>query len=228
MAPSPAVVGEQAGDGVLLRVLHALHVRRHVCDVNGVLFLTFLCRGAWRFGGGGVPVEPWPRDVGQVVLGGRPVLGRGPCWLRGWGGGAAERWTGVSRAPSCGVGAAGGDFAGQGGRGPRGCLLRARVPAGLGPYAVPCPPCVGAPALAGCRCPGPWLLRGRAGVLLYGAVGVLCWCSGYVRRPVRSRAPVPREARDFAWLWCESARWWLSWPVVSPLGAVRVVAGGGR
>ena len=26
-------------------------------------------------GGGGVPVESWPRDVGQVVLEGRPVLG---------------------------------------------------------------------------------------------------------------------------------------------------------
>ena len=75
VAPSPALVGEEAEDGVLLRVLHALHVRCHVGDVDGVLFLTFLCGGAWRGGGGGVPVEPLPRDVGQVVLEGRLVLG---------------------------------------------------------------------------------------------------------------------------------------------------------
>ena len=181
--------------------------------------------GDW--GGGGVPVEPRPRDVGQVVLEGYPVLSRGPCWLRGWGGGAAGRWTGVSTAPARGMGAAGGHFAGRGGRGPRGRLLRAQVPAGLGPYAVPCPPCVGAPALAGCRCPGPWGDRWRAGVLLCGAVGVLCWCWGYVRRPVQGRVPVPGEARGFAWLWCASARWWLSRPAVSPLGTVPVVAGGG-
>ena len=75
MAPSPAVVGEEAEDGVLLRVLHAFHVCRHVRDVDGVIVLPFLCGGAWRGGGGGVPVEPRPRDVGQVVLEGRPVLG---------------------------------------------------------------------------------------------------------------------------------------------------------
>ena len=52
MAPSPAVVGEEAEDGVLLRVLHALHVRRHVSDVDGVLFLPLLW---WmRWGGGGL------------------------------------------------------------------------------------------------------------------------------------------------------------------------------
>ena len=28
----------------------------------------FLCGGAWRGGGRGVPVESRPRDVGQVVL----------------------------------------------------------------------------------------------------------------------------------------------------------------
>ena len=50
MAPSSAVVGEEAEDGVLLWVLHALHVRRHVGDVDGVLFLPFLCGGAWRWG----------------------------------------------------------------------------------------------------------------------------------------------------------------------------------
>ena len=68
VAPSPAVVGEEAEDGVLLRVLHAFHVCRHVGDVDGVLVLPFLCRGAWRGGGGGVPVESRPRDVGQVAL----------------------------------------------------------------------------------------------------------------------------------------------------------------
>ena len=75
VAPSPAVVGEEAEDGVLLRVLHACHVCRHVGDVDGVLVLPFLCGGAWRGGGGGLPVESRSRDVGQVVLEGRPVLG---------------------------------------------------------------------------------------------------------------------------------------------------------
>ena len=51
VAPSPAVVGEEAEDGVLLRVLHAFHVCRHVGDVDGVLVLPFLCGGAWRGGG---------------------------------------------------------------------------------------------------------------------------------------------------------------------------------
>ena len=75
VASAPAVVGEEAGDGVLIRVLHALQVRRHVGDVDGVLFLPFLCGGSPRGGGCGVPVEPRPRDVRQVVLEGRPVLG---------------------------------------------------------------------------------------------------------------------------------------------------------
>ena len=75
VAPSPAVVGEEAEDGVLLQVLHAFHVCRHVGDVDGVLVLPFLCGGAWRGAGGGVPLESRPRDVGQVVLEGRPVLG---------------------------------------------------------------------------------------------------------------------------------------------------------
>ena len=49
-------------------------------------------------------------------------------------------------------GCRGGHFAGsRRGRGPRGCLPRARVLVGLGPYAAPSPPGVGAPALAGCR-----------------------------------------------------------------------------
>ena len=75
VAPSPAVVGEEAEDGVLLRVPHAFHVCRHVGDVDGVIVLPFLCGGACRGGGGGVPVESRPRDVGQVVLEGRQVLG---------------------------------------------------------------------------------------------------------------------------------------------------------
>ena len=75
MAPSPAVVDEEAEVGVLLWVLHALQVRRHVSDVDGVLFLPFLCGGARRWEGGGVTVEPRPRDVRQVTLEGRPVLG---------------------------------------------------------------------------------------------------------------------------------------------------------
>ena len=65
-------------------------------------------------------------------------------------------------------------------------------------------------------------------VLLRGAVGVLRWCSGHLRRPVRGRAPVPGEARGLVWLWRVAAPWWLSLPAVSPLGAVRLVAGCGR
>ena len=74
VAPPRAVVGEEAEDGVLLRVLHAFHVCRHVGDIEGVPVLPFLCGGAWRGQGGGVPVEPRPHDVAQVVLEGRPVL----------------------------------------------------------------------------------------------------------------------------------------------------------
>ena len=114
MAPSPAVVREEAEDGVLLRVLHALHVRCHVGDVDGVLFLPFLCAGAWRWGGGGVSVEPRPRDVRHVVLKGRPVLG-----------GALAGFVGGVVAPQ-GVGQVcpGRLFAGWG---LRGCILRAGV-----------------------------------------------------------------------------------------------------
>ena len=75
VALSPAVVAEEAGNGDLPRVVHALDIRCHVGDVDGPLFLPFLCRGAWKRWGGGVPVEPLPRDVGKVVLEGRPVLG---------------------------------------------------------------------------------------------------------------------------------------------------------
>ena len=45
VALPPAVVGEEAEDGVLLRVLHAFHVCRHVGDVDGVLVLQSLCGG---------------------------------------------------------------------------------------------------------------------------------------------------------------------------------------
>ena len=55
--------------------LHASQVCRHVGDVDGVLVPPFWSGDALRGGGGGVPVEPRPRDVGQVVLEGRPVLG---------------------------------------------------------------------------------------------------------------------------------------------------------
>ena len=84
VAPSPAVVRGEAEDGVLFRVLHVLHVRRHVCDVNGVLLLPFLCRGARR-GGGRVPVESLPCDVWQVALEGCPLLvGALAGLLGGW------------------------------------------------------------------------------------------------------------------------------------------------
>ena len=129
VAPLPAVVGEEAEDGVLLRVLHAFHVYRHVGAVDGVLVLPFLCGGAWRRGGGGVAVETRPRDVGQVVLGGRPVLG-GP--FAGFVGGVvAPQGVGQVRPgrplAGGGGGGAGGHYAGWG---PRGRLLRARASAG--------------------------------------------------------------------------------------------------
>ena len=80
-------------------------------------------------GEGGEVVYPW--SPGPVTSGrscSRDArYSAGPYWLRGWGGGAAGRWTGVSRAPARGAGAAGGHYAG---RGPRGRLLRARAPAG--------------------------------------------------------------------------------------------------
>ena len=47
VAPSPALVGEEAEDGVLLRFVYTFHVRCHVFDVDGVLFLSFLFGGAW-------------------------------------------------------------------------------------------------------------------------------------------------------------------------------------
>ena len=108
VAPSPAVVGEEAEDGVLLRVLHAFHVCRHVGDVDGVLVLPFLCGGAWRGGGSGVPVESRPRGVGQVVLEGRPVSA-GPLlasWVGWWRRRALDRC--VQGARSRGGGARGG------------------------------------------------------------------------------------------------------------------------
>ena len=116
------------------------------------------------------------------------------------------------------------------GQGPRYCLLRARVLAGFGPYAAPRPPCVGAPALAGCRCPWFWGRRGcsRVGVRLPGVVGVVCWRSGHEWGLVRGRASVLREAHGLAWLCCVVARWWPLRLLVSSPGAVRVVAGGGR
>ena len=127
VAPSPAVVREEAEDRFLLGVLHAFHVCRHVGDVDGVLVLPFLCGGAWRGGGGGVPVESRPCDVGQVVLGGRLVLG-GPFagFVRGV---VALQGVGQVRPgrPLAGGGGAGGHYAGWG---PRGRLLRARAPAG--------------------------------------------------------------------------------------------------
>ena len=115
VAPSPAVVGEEAEDGVLLRVLHAFHVRCHVDDVDGVLFLPFLCGGAWRGGGGGVPVEPGPRDVGQVVLedarySAGPLLA---SWVGWWRRRALDRCVQGARS--------------RGGGGGRGGIMRAGV-----------------------------------------------------------------------------------------------------
>ena len=78
-------------------------------------------------GGGGVPVESRPRDVRQVVLEGRPVLG-GP--VAGFVGGVvAPQGVGQVRPgrPLAEEGGAGGHYAGWG---PRGRLLRARAPAG--------------------------------------------------------------------------------------------------
>ena len=78
-------------------------------------------------GGGGVPVESRPLDVGQVVLEGRPVLGRPVAGFVG--GVVAPQGVGQVRPgrPLAGGGGAGGHYAGWG---PRGRLLRARAPAG--------------------------------------------------------------------------------------------------
>ena len=64
-----------SGSSTLAIMSVRVHVRHHVGDVDAVLFYPFLCGAAWRGGGGCVPVEPLLRDVGQVVLEGRPVLG---------------------------------------------------------------------------------------------------------------------------------------------------------
>ena len=197
--------------------------RSPTLSTYGVMLVTSMayssshsCVGA---PGEGLVVYPW--SPGPVTSGrscSRDAwYSAGPCWLRGWGGCAAGRWTGVSRAPARGAEAAGGHFAqSRRGRGLRGRLLGALALPGLGPYAARCPPCVGAPALAGCQCRGPWDNRGcpRVGVQLCGAVGVLCWCSGQVPRPVRGCAPLPGKAPGLTWLWCVAACWWLSRPVV--------------
>ena len=62
--------------------------------------------------------------------------------------------------------------------------------------------------------------------------GAASWHGGRVMLVFGARAAAGAgscavEARRLAWLWCVAARWWLSWPVVLPLCAVRVVAGGG-
>ena len=67
-------------------------------------------------GGGGVPVEPRPRDVGQVVLEGPPVLG-GPLlasWVGWWRRRALDRCVQGARSRGgggggalCGLGSAG-------------------------------------------------------------------------------------------------------------------------
>ena len=126
VARSPAVVGEEAEDGVLLWVVHAFHVCRHVGDVEGVLVLPFLCGAAWRGGGGGVPVESRPRDVGHVVLQGRPVLG-GP--FAGFVGGVvAPQGVGQVRPgrPLAGGGGARGGIMRAGVRGAACCGLQLR------------------------------------------------------------------------------------------------------
>ena len=60
VAPSVAVVGEEAEDGVLLRVPHAFHVRRHVGDADGTrpLILVWGCLergGRWCTRGAPAP-----------------------------------------------------------------------------------------------------------------------------------------------------------------------------
>ena len=104
-------------------------------------------------GEGGVVGYPWsPCPVTSGRLRSREArYSVGPLlasWVWFWRRRAFNKF--VQGARSRG-GGCGGHFAGsRRGRGPRGRLLRARVLAGFGPYAAPRPPCVGAPALAGC------------------------------------------------------------------------------
>ena len=147
LAPSPAVVGVVAEDCVLLRVLDAFYVRRPICDVSGVLLLPFLSGGAWR-GGGCVPEESFPRDVGQVMLGGRPVLNGALAGLKG--GVVAPQGVGQVRRgrPFTGWGPRGGRSAeSRRGRGARGRVPLARVPARFGP----CGACVVCSSSSFCR-----------------------------------------------------------------------------
>ena len=117
VAPSPAVVGEEAEDGVLLRVLHAFHVCRHVGDIDGVLVLPFLCGGAWR--GGGAVVYPW--SPGPVTSGrsrsSNARYSAGPLlasWVGWWRRRALDRCVQGALSPGggrggafCGLGSAG-------------------------------------------------------------------------------------------------------------------------
>ena len=107
------------------------------------------------------------------------------------------------------------------GRGRRGRLSWAWVSAGFRPYAPLRPPCVGAPAPAGCRCPGRRDHRGClcVGVLPCGAVGVPCLC--------RVLGAVGGVC-GMAWLRCVVAWWGLSWLADSFPDVVWAVAGGGR
>ena len=135
VAPSPVVDGEEAEDGVLSRVLYVLHVHRHVCDVDGVLLIPFLCGGAWR-GNGHVPVESLPCVVRQVALEACPVLGGALASLPG---GMVAPWGVRKVCPWCplsGWGPRVGALRGAGAvgvcgvvchpLGPRRCLVRCR------------------------------------------------------------------------------------------------------
>ena len=82
IASSPAVVHEEAEDGVSIRVSHVLHICPHVDGIDAVLLLPFL-RAAARRGNERVPVQPLPCDVRQVALEGCPVLFRALAGLKG-------------------------------------------------------------------------------------------------------------------------------------------------
>ena len=123
LAPCRAVVGEEAEDGVLLRVLYSYHVHRHVCDVDGVLLLPFLCGGAWT----GVVVYPWSpcpmmlcrlrlRDA-RYSLG--PLLA---LWVGWWRCRAFDNCVQGARSRAGGRGGGGRSAGSPCGRGPRGCL----------------------------------------------------------------------------------------------------------
>ena len=199
-APSRAVVGEEAEDGVLFQVVYVLHVCCHVGDTDSVLLPSFL--GVPRGAVAVYPLSPCrvtsdrsPSRDARYVVG--PLL---PSQVGWWRRRALERFSqgACCRGRGCGR-ALCGEPARLGSAGP---FEWALVLAGFGPRAARFPPCVGAPEPVGCRSPGPYGHRGWlcVGMLPCGVAGAPCRCSGCVWRPLWDGVLVLGGGCGSAWL----------------------------